>query len=202
MDQLIVLLKSVTADEFNKVVLGSVALISLVVSPIIQWCISRKQALLQEQIAKRQADLQAQIAMRQAADNISAKRQVWIDDLRKEAAEYLTLFARLEELRRPALGISLQDQKSNFDDLMEANKRATELGIRIKLRLNPKEDEHNEFVRLLGVLADVCKNPPPNETESQKTEALRQFGVARDNVIAHLQTILKHEWERVKKGDM
>lgn len=202
MDQLIALLKSATADEFNKVVLGSVALISLVVSPIVQWRISRKQALLQEQIANRQADLQAQIAMRQAADNISAKRQVWIDDLRKEAAEYLTLFARLEELRRPALGISFEDKKQNFDDLMEANKRATELGIRIKLRLNPKEDEHNEFVRLLGALADVCKDPPPNETESQKTEAYRQFRVARDSIIAHLQTILKHEWERVKKGDM
>lgn len=202
MDQLIVLLKSVTADEFNKVVLGSVALISLVVSPIMQWRISRKQVLLQEQIAKRQADLQTQIATRQAADNISAKRQVWIDDLRKEAAEYLTLLARLEELQRPGLGISLEDKKSNFEDLMEANKRATELGILIKLRLNAKEDEHNEFLRLLGVLAEACKKPPPNETELQRTEARRQFGVARNNVITHLQTILKHEWERVKKGDM
>jgi len=191
MDQLITLLKSITADEFNKVVLGSVALISLVVSPIIQWRIARQQALLQAQIAKRQA-----------ADNISAKRQVWIDDLRKEVAEFLTLFARLEELRRPALDLSLDDQRLNFDEMADANKRATELGIRIKLRLNPKEDEHNEFVRLIGLLADVCKTPPPYETESQRTEAIRQFGVARDNIIAHLQKILKHEWERVKKGDM
>lgn len=202
MDQLVALLKSITADEFNKVVLGVVALVSLVVSPVVQWIIARRQALLQEQIAKRQAELQAQIAKRQAADNISAKRQVWIDELRKEVAEYLTLFARLEELRRPTPNLPLEDQKLNFEDFMDANKRATELGIRIKLRLNPKEAEHNEFVRLLGVLADACKDPPANETEEQKKAAQKEFGAARDQVIAHLQTILKHEWERVKKGDM
>lgn len=202
MNQLVEILKSVTADEFNKVVLGSVALVSLVVSPIIQWRIARKQALLQEQIANAQAELQAQIARRQAADNISAKRQVWIDELRKEAAEFLTLFARLEELRRPTMGLSPEDQKLNFDERAEANKRSTELGIRIKLRLNPKEDEHNEFVRLLGVLSDLCGPPILNETEAQRADAIKQFGVARNNVIAHLQTILKHEWERVKKGDM
>ena len=42
---------------------------------------------MQELIAQRQADLQSQIAKRQAADNISAKRQIWIDELRKEVAE-------------------------------------------------------------------------------------------------------------------
>lgn len=202
MDQFITLLKSVTADEFNKVILGVVALISLGLGPLMQWRIAKRQALLQELIAQRQADLQSQIAKRQAADNISAKRQIWIDELRKEVAEYLTLFARLEELRRPTPNLSPEDQKLNFQDFVEANKRATELGIRIKLRLNPNEDEHNELVRLLRALADVCKDPPANETEEQRKEALRQFRVARDNVIAHLQVILKHERERVKKGDM
>ena len=122
--------------------------------------------------------------------------------MRKEAAEFLTLFARLEELQRPALDLSPEDQKLSFDERAEANKQSIELGIRIKLRLNPKEDEHNEFVRLLGVLSDLCGSPMPNETEAQRTDAIRQFGAARNNVIAHLQTILKHEWERVKKGDM
>lgn len=201
-DQIIDLLKSVTADDFNKVVLGIVALVGLVVSPVLQWLIAKRQATLQEQISARQVELQEQIAKRQAADNISAKRQVWIDELRKEVAEFLTLVARLEELRRPAPNLPLQDEKRNFEDIAEANKRGTELGIRIKLRLNPKEDEHNEFVRLLGALAAVCKDPPENETEEQRHEAQRQFGVARDAVIEHLQTILKHEWERVKKGDI
>lgn len=191
MTELLDFFKSVTPDGFNKVVLASVALVSLVVGPTIQWCIARRQALLQEKIAKRHA-----------ADNISTKRQVWIDELRKEVAEFLALTARLEELRRPAPNLSIEDQKQNFNDLMEANKRAAELGIRIKLRLNPKEEEHNEFVRLLGVLSDVCKDPPNNETEEQKQASREAFHKAQKKVIAHVQTILKHEWERVKRGDI
>lgn len=170
---------NVTPDDFNKVVLATVALISLVVGPLLQW----------------------RIAKRQAADNISAKRQMWIDELRKDASEFLTLFARLEELRRPAKHLATEDHKRNFEDLASASARATELGIRIKLRLNPKEDEHIELVRLLGVLSDVCKDPPLDETPDQRGEAQAAFRKARDNVIGHLQTILKHEWERVKRGD-
>jgi hypothetical protein len=43
MDQFAALLKAITADEFNKVVLGVVALVSLVVSPVVQWIIARRQ---------------------------------------------------------------------------------------------------------------------------------------------------------------
>lgn len=177
---LISLLKSTTADDFNKVVVGIAALVGLVVSPVLQWC----------------------IAKRQAADNISAKRQIWIDELRKEVAEYLTLFARLEELRRPASNLSSEDKKANFTDRMDANKRAMELGIRIQLRLNPKEADHNTFMCLLRALSDACKDPPTNETDEQKEAAQKQFSEARDKVTEHVQSILKHEWERVKRGDM
>jgi hypothetical protein len=55
---------------------------------------------------------------------------------------------------------------------------------------------------LLGVLADVSPDPPANETEAQKVAAQRAFKEARDAVVAHLQTILKHEWERVKRGEV
>lgn len=212
-DKVIALLKAVTPDDFNKVVLGVVALIAMFISPIVQWRIAKRQANLQEQIAKRQAELQAEIAKRQidtqgaiakrqAADNISSKRQVWIDELRKDAAEFLTIMARLEELRRPETNLSPDDQRKNFDDMAVATARGHELGIRIKLRLNPKEDEHNEFVRLLGALADACDDPPPNETPEQRRAAQGRFAAARGDVVSHLQVILKHEWERVKRGDV
>jgi type II secretory pathway pseudopilin PulG len=200
-----------TADIFNKVALATVAIIGAVVSPILQWRIAKRQTLLQEQIAEQQAtlqdalatqqvDLQRRIAERQVADNISAKRQVWIDELRADVAEYLANIARIEELRRPPPNLSAEQSAQNFEDFAEANKRATELGIRIKLRLNPREDEHNQFVNLLKTLAEVCKDPPANESDAQKQEALELFSVARDNVVAHLQLILKHEWERIKRG--
>jgi hypothetical protein len=164
--------------------------------------ISKRQVAMQEENAKRQAETQQQIAKRQIADSISSRRQVWIDELRRDASEYLTLVARLEELKRPAQNLSEEDQKKNFDEMAVANARSHELGIRIKLRLNPIEEEHNKLVDLLVALADVCKEPPPNETANQKLSAQQAFGKARSDIVSHLQTILKHEWERVKRGDV
>lgn len=164
--------------------------------------IAKRQVAMQEDIASRQSKNQQQIAKRQIADSISSRRQVWIDELRKDAAELLTLFARLEELRRPTPNLSEEDKKKNFDEMAAANARAHELAIRIKLRLNPKEDLHNKLEQLLGALSDACRDPPPNETNEQRQSAIKAFQKARDEVVSQLQTILKHEWERVKRGDV
>lgn len=202
MNQLWTSLLKMSVDDFNKVVLAVVALIALFLGPFMQWRIAKRQVMIQEGIANRQIETQQQIAKRQAADNISTKRQVWIDELRKDAAEFLTLSARLEELRRPAPNLSPEDESKNFEEMAAANARASELGIRIKLRLNPLEAEHNRLVDLLGDLADVCGDPPENETPEQAKAAQAEFRAARDKVVGHLQTILKHEWERVKRGDI
>ena len=158
--------------------------------------------LMTYRLGKRQLKMQADIAKRQIADSISAKRQNWIDELRSDMAMFLTAIARLNELRRPAANLSEEDQRKNFDEMATNNFRAHELGVRIKLRLNPKEEKHNELVDLLGKLADASMDPPPNETEDQKNAAIRVFLDVREQVISHMQTILKHEWERVKRGDV
>lgn len=104
----------------------------------MQEAIAAKQTETQGSIAAKQVETQAAIAKRQIADSISAKRQNWIDELRKDF-------------------------------------RAHELGIRIELRLNPREDMHNELVELLKKLSDVSKDPPPNETDDQKNAAKKGF---------------------------
>lgn len=180
-----------TADVINKIALAVVAVVALVVGPILQWW-----------IAKRQAELQRTIANRVAADNISAKRQNWIDELRQDMAEFLTASARLNELMRPAPNLSEEDQRKNFEEMATNNFRAHELGLRIKLRLNPKEALHNTLVDLLKKLADVSKDPPPNETPEQAKAANKAFSDVRAEVIAHMQMILKYEWERVKSGKL
>lgn len=204
---------NLTPDDFNKIVLAVIALIALFLGPFMQSKIAKRQVAMQEEIAnrqvamqeeiaKRQTETQQQIANRQIADSISSRRQAWIDELRRDASEFLTLFARLEELKRPAPNLCQEDMRKNFEEMAVANARAHELGIRIKLRLNPLEEEHNRLVQLLGALADVCIDPPPNETEEQKRSATSAFRNAREDVVSHLQAILKHEWERVKRGDV
>ena len=167
-----------TVEEWTKIITAAVALVAVIVGPVLQW----------------------RIAKRQAADNVSSKRQNWIDELRKDSAEYLHLLARLEELRRPALNLSSEDQKLVFDERAAANARATELGIRIKLRLNPNEAEHNKLIALFRSLQDACKDPPLNEAEGQRKVAAKAFSQERDKIVGQLQVILKREWERVKLG--
>ncbi len=176
-------------EIINKGTLAFVAFVAMIVGPILQW-----------RIAKRQTDLQKTIAQRAAADNVSAKRQIWIDELRKDMSEFLTVMARLNELHRPNKDISPAGAAKNFEDIAQYNFRGSELGIRIKLRLNPKEEDHNKLVSLLGALSDASVNPSPKETPEQKEIAQKAFYSARDSVVSHMQTILKHEWERVKKG--
>jgi seryl-tRNA synthetase len=146
--------------------------------------------------------LQAKIAKRQAADNISAKRQNWIDELRKDCAEYLALIARLEELRRPANELSEEDQQRNFDERVAAMLRGNELAIRIRLRLNPTEPDHIKLIDLFKSLYSICKDPLPRETPEQQKVALQAFSQERENILSHAQMVLKREWDRIKRGDV
>lgn len=191
---------AVWVEIINKGTLAFVAVIAMIVGPVLQWRIAKRQTELQKSIAERQAELQGTIAQRMAADNVSAKRQNWIDELRKDMSEFLTVMARLNELRRPTKGISKEDVAKNLEDMATYNFRATELGIRIRLRLNQNEEEHNKLMWLIRELSDASADPPPNETHEQSEAAKKAFHGARDKVVAHMQKILKNEWERVKKG--
>lgn len=90
---------AVWVEMVNKGTLAFVAVVAMIVGPVLQWRIAKRQTELQKSIAERQAELQRTIAQRAAADNVSAKRQNWIDELRKDMSEFLTVVARLNELR-------------------------------------------------------------------------------------------------------
>lgn len=190
------------AEDYTTFLPMAIALLAVFFGPLMTYRLGKRQLKMQSDIAVKQVETQAAIAKRQIADSISAKRQNWIDELRSDMAVFLTVHARLNDLRRPAENLSEEDQRKNFDEMATNNFRAHELGVRIKLRLNPKEEKHNELVALLGKLADASKDPPPNETEDQKNAAIKVFRDVREQVISHMQTILKHEWERVKSGDV
>jgi hypothetical protein len=166
-----------SADEFQKIAPDLIAILAVTVAPII-------------------------IARRAAADNISTKRQSWIDDLRKDAASLLQTVRHLEGLRRPNLTLPLEDQKKTFEEKIAGEGKAIELSHRIKLRLNPLEAEHNHLVALIEGLATICKDPPPDESDAMRQASVEAFTKQEQRIITHLQTILKNEWERIKRGDI
>lgn len=162
------------------VISATTALVAVAVSPFVSW-----------KIAKRQIN----------ASNVSSKRQVWIDELRKDVAEALALLSRIEELKRPNPELTPQEQLDVFDKRMEAQLRAIELLMQIKLRLNPNEQDHNDLVKAFQSLNNASSDPQPGETEEDRRRLQAEFASARDNVLAVTQKILKSEWNRVRRGE-
>jgi type II secretory pathway pseudopilin PulG len=195
---------SMTADDFNKLVLAIVALVALFLGPWMQWLIAKRQGRMQADVAERQIATQFRIATRQIADNISSKRQNWIDELRKDAAEFLTVVGRIQELKRPRVEqmIAMTEVADDFKERLTAEMRAKELVTRIKLRLNPNEAEHKRLVRLIGEMSSKGYQLNRQYSPGDEEETARAFNDATNAVVEHLQTILKHEWERVKRGDV
>ena len=193
-----------TVDNFNKLVLAIVALVALFLGPLMQWLIAKKQVQMQAAITQQQIETQSRIATRQIADNISSKRQNWIDELRKDAAEFLTVVGRIQELKRPRVKqmVDREEIADDFNERLTAEMRAKELGIRIRLRLNPNEKEHNLLVQLIGEMAEKGYQLNRQYSSAEEEQMASAFNKASNAVLEHLQIILKHEWERVKKGDV
>ncbi len=71
------------------------------------------------------------------AQVLSANRQKWIDDLRCDLAEIIALF------------LGLMTSKLGSADWAACAQRALEIESRIRLRMNPGEDEHQKLITVV-----------------------------------------------------
>lgn len=128
-------------------------------------------------------------------------RQAWIDALRQDLATFFATaraFARAnQELQHFGVGAQggapLSFTEQSISDLRY---QIAETRYRIQLRLNPKETEHIELLRLMQAAIDKQQNAvaSPNSTDVvlEAVERAAEFA----------PQILKSEWERVKKGEL
>jgi hypothetical protein len=114
------------------------------------------------------------------ANVISTNRQRWIDLLRDDASEFLERHASLLEY---AKGTALSAEEKLR--ARAARERRALLYQRLRLRLNPSEDEHKVLVDDLGLLLE--SNVPAT------------VDPLFEKVVVQVQAILKAEWERVKR---
>lgn len=162
------------------VISAATALVAVIVSPFVTW-----------KIAKRQIN----------ASNVSSKRQVWIDELRRDVAEALAMISRIQDLMRPDPDLNREEQLDVFDKRMEAELRTLELLMRIKLRLNPNEKNHNGLVEAFKRLSNASPDANTGETDDDRRRLQAKFNSERDHVLTITQSILKSEWNRVRKGE-
>ncbi len=182
-------IKHMTPDDFNKVVLASVALVTTITGPSVGWLIVRHQTKVQAEIAKRAA-----------IDNVSAKRQHWIDGLRDDVAELIAQTTLLASLRRTFFIEKSDEKKAAIQDLSRAAYEKAEVCIvRTELRLNPTETKHQEFMRLLRQFDATSKKFfTPHDINIE--DIADTFDKQRAALVAKMQSILKEEWNRVRDG--
>lgn len=128
-------------------------------------------------------------------------RQAWIDGLRVDLATFFAgarAMARVTEENRSvvARGGTNSNLEMTKEQISEIRYQAAETRYRIQLRLNPKEAEHNELLRLMHVAIEEQNSFFNGSSDMAKT--LR----AVDNAAEFAPQILKTEWERVKKGEL
>jgi len=154
--------------SFEPAVVSAVtALVAVIVGPLVSIY-----------VAKNQID----------ASVVSANRQTWINRLRDELA---TLVGIVHHLPSAHANESISTDAA----IAEYGKFVEKFQV-IKLLINPKEEDHQELIRLID-----SANKKIIESINKKQANASEFEVAGQRIVAQAQVVLKREWERVKSGD-
>lgn len=117
-------------------------------------------------------------------------RQQWIDALRLELSTYIS--HSMEIHRHRIWGRETTDEK--WDAISESYQKVNESITKIRLRLNPKEDQSKKILALLKEYERFFSN---NGVPSQE-----DFSKLNHEFVEASQTLLKLEWNRVRNGEV
>jgi hypothetical protein len=117
---------------------------------------------------------------------LSTNRQAWINALRDLISEYISISGLIHA------GDWSNRTEIEFDQKME---RLALLSSKIRLMLNPKEDDHQRLSKLLG---DLLLTMGGRATAGDKRDAQTARKLVNE-LVPLSQSVLKREWERVKR---
>ena len=122
-------------------------------------------------------------------NKVSEFRQVWINELRKNLVSIITIIYQIKTIR-PSKIRDKETVISHEEKLEKLKEQLTRTKYEITLRIH-KENMSNDEEMLIKYLNSIC------------TKALE--GIKNDDdidkFIDHSSTVLKTEWEKVKKGE-
>jgi hypothetical protein len=135
---------------------------------------------------------------------ISEFRQAWINDLRKDIADYIGAahkWVRKYEQANDLVEPDKQEEKARMErgELLSIHNEALVILSRIKLRFNPRKNRYKKdddnFLSALDNLLDPSKPAPRSEVSSLETNWLKLANEA----VETARVILKREWEITKQ---
>ena len=169
-------------DKLIPVLSLLVAALAVFVGPILSQRIARRQIMSSLEVANKQI--------------IGPMRQAWINSLRDLLAELAGTAHFYFEGQWADLGGGyverISDERLRTDEQYE---RLSLLEHKIRLMLNPKEDDHSKLEQHIRAMIDALNNPPMRGLDSEEPV---EFVVAHSRVMELSREVLKREWDRVK----
>jgi len=151
-------------DKLIPVLSLLVAVLAVFVGPLISLRIARRQVMSSLEVANKQI--------------VAPMRQAWINNLRDI----------LSEVSSSALHYFVAGFEDRTDD---EYRRLTLLEHRVRLMLNPKEEDHKTLETLIRTMIASLERDKGNESD-------RDFIAAYEAEIKLSREVLKREWDRVK----
>ena len=126
-------------------------------------------------------------------DIISPMRQAWIDTLRTKLSEFLSLSSIYHRFLSSDENILQFQKEHNIQPVPpDIERKLFILYLNIVLMLNDNESDHNRLIDLLGNFrVDLFDDDVPSEDKRKSYQ----------EIIRLSKSILKREWERVKKDE-
>ena len=150
-----------------------VAALAVFVGPVISWLVTKQQLLSAAELSATQVRASLDAANKQI---VAPMRQAWINNLRDMLAELLA-----NSLHYYLLG---------YEDRTEQEyQRIGLLEERVKLMLNPMEDDHIRLQKLVRKLVGGIQPSP---------QTVDEFVATYEKLTDLSRVILKREWDRVK----
>ncbi|CAH8203485.1 conserved hypothetical protein [Vibrio aestuarianus] len=189
-----------TTDWFS---IGSIALTALIVVGTTIMTIRNltKTIKLQEELADKNSNTELEKSRR---EQLASNRQVWINNLRDYVSDFIAAVCRVDDFtktsdtklkifQKQSSDIQIQSMMSMYESTDHWLAQALSLKAKINLHLNPLEQESKELLELLNSAYQLA------ESSELENEHGRVLGTLIGNIESKTQTILKTEWERVKR---
>jgi hypothetical protein len=151
--------------------MAAIPILSLVVTALAVFV----GPIISSRIAKRQINASLEVSNKQI---VAPMRQAWINSLRD----------LLSEIASSALHYHVAGFEERTD---QEYQHLAHLEYKIRLMLNPREDDHQQLERLIGQMTGLL-----GQTGSPQVDA--EFANCHRAVIALSRDVLKREWDRVK----
>ena len=152
----------------------AVAALAVFVGPLISWQVAKHQIKSASDLSASQTSAALVTSNKQI---IAPMRQAWINNLRDLLSELLSSARHY--------------YVSGYEDRTDQEyQRVTLLEHKVKLMLNPKEEDHQRLEERIGnMIASIEQHP----------KFVNDFPDLHDEILSLSRQVLKREWNRVKE---